>query len=66
MLEHGILKYFCPIFDIKDLPEEKELPDPSGPLSKVIPLSSIASYNIELTKALKQANSLSLKIAIWS
>ena len=31
-----------------------ELPDPSGPLSKVISLSSIASYNTEVTKMLKQ------------
>ena len=32
-----------------------ELPDPSRPLSKVIPFSSIASYNTEVTKVLQQA-----------
>ena len=54
MLGHGILKYFHPITskeDItedKDPPEGKELPNPSGPLSKVIRLSSIASCNAQL------------------
>ena len=52
MSEHGILKYFCPILDKKDPPEDKELPDP---LSKVIPSSSIASCSAEVTKVLKQA-----------
>ena len=51
----GILKYFRPILDKKDPPEDKELPDPSGPLSKVIPSSSIASCNAKVTKVLKQA-----------
>ena len=37
MLEHGILKYFLPILDKKDPPEDKELPNSSRPLSKVIP-----------------------------
>ena len=36
MLGHGILKYLHPIFDKKDLSEDKELPDPSGPLLKAI------------------------------
>ena len=51
MAGHGILKYFCPIFDKKnppedkDPPEDKELANPSGLLSKDIPLSSIASCN---------------------
>ena len=31
------VKYFCPILDMNDPPEDKELPDPSRPLSKVIP-----------------------------
>ena len=53
MSGHGILKYFRPIK--KDPPEDKKLPDPSGPLSKVIPSSSIASCNAEVTKVLKQA-----------
>ena len=53
MSGHGILKYFRPIK--KDPPEDKELPNPSGPLSKVIPSSSIASCNAEVTKVLKQA-----------
>ena len=47
--------YFRPILDKKDLPEDKELPDPSGPLSKVIPSSSIATCNAEVTNVLKQA-----------
>ena len=55
MLGHGILKYFRPILDKKDPPEDKESPNPSRPLSKVIPSSSIASYNAEVTKVLKQA-----------
>ena len=55
MSEHGILKYFCPILDKKDTPEDKELPNPSGPLSKVILSSSIASCNVKVTKVLKQA-----------
>ena len=42
MWEHEILKYFRPILDKKNPPEDKELPNPSGPLSKVIPSSSIA------------------------
>ena len=34
-----ILKYFYPILDKKDPPEDKEfILDPSGPLSKVIPI----------------------------
>ena len=51
MMGHGILKYFSPITgkkdttEDKDPPEGKELPNPSGPLSKVIPSSSIASCN---------------------
>ena len=52
MSEHGILKYFCPILDKKDPPKDKEFPDP---LSKVTPLSSIASCSAEVTKVLKQA-----------
>ena len=55
MLGHGILKYYRPNLDKKDPPEAKELPDPSGSLSKVIPLSSIASCNAEVSKVLKQA-----------
>ena len=39
------MKYFHPILDKKDPPEDKELLNPSGPLSKVIPSSSIASCN---------------------
>ena len=54
MLGHGILKYFHPILDKKDSPEDKELPDLSGPLSKVIPSSSIARCNAKATKMLKQ------------
>ena len=49
------MKYFCPILDKEDAPEDKELPDPSGPLSKVIPLSSIINNcNAEVSKVLKQ------------
>ena len=54
MLGHGILKYFCPFLCKKTPPEDKKLPDPPGPLSKVIP-SSIASCNTEVTRVLKQA-----------
>ena len=60
MSGHGILKYFC-LLDKKDPPEDKdpldnkELPDPSGSLSKVIPLSSTTSCNAEVTKVLKEA-----------
>ena len=43
-----------PLVD-KNPPEDKELPDPSGLLSKVIPSSSIASCNAEVTKVMKQA-----------
>ena len=51
------MKYFHSILDKKDPPEDKELCNPSGPLSKVIPSSSIANYhnNAEVTKLLKQA-----------
>ena len=49
MSEHEILKYFCPILDKKEPPEDKELPDPSGLLSKVIPLSSISSLTYSQT-----------------
>ena len=55
------MKYFRPILDKKDPPEDKdqfedkELPNPSGSLSKVIPSSSIANCNAEVTKVLKQA-----------
>lgn len=61
MSGHGILKYFRPISNKKDppkdkdRPEDKALPDPSGPLSKIVPSSSIASCNVEVTKVLKQA-----------
>ena len=51
---HGILKHFHCILDKKDPTEDKDLPNPS-PLSKVIPSSSIASCNAEVTKVLKQA-----------
>ena len=54
MSEHEILKYFRPILDKKDPLKDKELPDPSGPLSKVIPPSSIVSCNTKVTKVLKQ------------
>ena len=47
--------YFCPILDMKDPPKDKELPDPSEPLLKVIPSSSIVNCNTEVTKVLKQA-----------
>ena len=50
MAGQGILKYFSLK---KDHSEDKKLPDPSGPLSKVIPSSSIASCNAEVTKVLK-------------
>ena len=43
----------CPILDNEDPPEDNELPDPSRPLSKVIPLSSINSCNAEVSKVLK-------------
>ena len=54
MSGHGTLKYFSLITGKKDITEDKdppkgkELPKPSGPLSKVIPLSSIASCNAEV------------------
>ena len=43
-------EYFRPILVYKDPPKDKELPDPSGPLSKVIihHWSSIASCNAEV------------------
>ena len=50
MVGQGILKYFSLK---KDQSEDKKLPDPYGPLSKVIPSSSIASCNAEVTKVLK-------------
>ena len=50
MAGQGILKYFSLK---KDQSEDKKLPDPSGPLSKVMPSSSIASCNAEVTKVLK-------------
>ena len=53
-LTRFVTLYFHPILDKKDPPEDKELPDPSGPLSKVIPSSSIARCNAEVTKVLKQ------------
>ena len=37
-----------------DPPEDKELRDPSGPLSKVIPSSSIARCNAEVSKVMKE------------
>ena len=46
MSGYGILMYFHPILDKKDppknkdSPEDNELPDPLGPLWKVIPSSS--------------------------
>ena len=49
MSGHRILKYFHPIVD------KKQLPDPSGPLSKVVPSSSIASCNAKVSEVLKQA-----------
>ena len=54
MSGHGILKYFYPISDKKDItedkdpPEGKDLPNPSGSLLKVIPLSSITICNAEV------------------
>ena len=54
MSEHQILKYFCPILDKKNPPEDKKLPDPSGLLLKVIPSLLIASCNAKLFKVLKQ------------
>ena len=47
----------------EDAPEDKELPDPSGPLLKVIPSSSIASCNTEVTKVLKQVKQSVTKVA---
>ena len=54
MLQHRILKYFHPVLDKKDPSEDKELPNPSGPLSKVEPSLSIASCKAEIMKVLKQ------------
>ena len=57
----GILKYFYLITGKKATPEEKDPPEGkeltilSGPLSKVIPSSSIVRYNVEVTKVPKQA-----------
>ena len=54
MVGHGILKYFRPITgkkgtsEDKNPPKGKELPNPSRPLSKVVPLSSIATCNAEV------------------
>ena len=73
MSEHKILKYFCPITgnkatpEYKDPPERKKLPNASGWLSKVLPSSSIANCNAEVTKVLKAWNKqdgLLLKILI--
>ena len=73
MLEHRILKYFRPITgnratpEHKDPPEGKKLPNASGSLSKVLPSSTIASCNAEVTKVLKAWNKqdgLLLKILI--
>ena len=56
MSERRILKYFPPILDKKDPPEDKELPDLlSKVLAKGTPSSSIASCSAEVTKVLKQA-----------
>ena len=55
------MKYFHPITGKKDTTEEKdppkgkELTNPSGPLSKVIPSSLIVRCNTEVTKVPKQA-----------
>ena len=57
----GILKYFHPITGKKNTTKEndptkgKELTKPSGPLSKVIPSSSIVRCKTEVTKVPKQA-----------
>ena len=67
MSGHRILMYFGPITGKKHTPEDKdphegkELPNPSGPLSKVIPSSSIGSCNAEVTKVLKQAKRFVIK-----
>ena len=59
MLEHRILKYFHPITGNKAIPEHKDppvgkkLPNASGSLSKILPSSSIANCNAEVTKVLK-------------
>ena len=52
MSEHGILKYFYPILDKKDPPEDKGY---IIHLGNYRPLLSIASCNAEVTKVLKQA-----------
>ena len=55
-----ILKYFCPILDKKDPPEDKELAilDPSGPLSNVIPIVISCQSNQDRNNLLsKMANS---------
>ena len=56
LLTQGLSSYVrtC-ILDKKDPPEDEKLPDPSGPLSKIILLSSIANCNAEVTKVMKQA-----------
>ena len=54
MSEHGILKYFRPILDKKDSPEDKEQGVTRSIIIKVIPSSSIASCSAEVTKVLKQ------------
>ena len=47
MLQHRILKYFRPVLDKKDPPEDKdpsedeELPNPSGPLSNLCQLPAV-------------------------
>ena len=67
MSGHGILKYFSPITSNKDITEDKDSSEGkelSGPLSKVIPLSSVANCNAEvLSKGtrLNKQNGLLLK-----
>ena len=54
------MKYFRPILDKKDPPEDKELAilDPSGPLSNVIPIIISAQSNQDRNNLLsKMANS---------
>ena len=42
----GVLKYFHPTLNTKDRHEDKELSDPSGPLSEVIPLLSLSAVSL--------------------
>ena len=54
----SILNYFHPV------KQKQDLPDPSGPLSELIPSTAIASTNVKVLAALEDGEEMKKKVSL--